>query len=842
LASPPELRSPFELIDETAAADEVLVLSFSTDLSFFEQIALSHSRALGACVTVISDARMVDDDPVLVRQAGRTYLSGRALCPAGAAFHPKLVVIVGEHESRIAIGSGNLTLAGWHGNAELWTVLRRDAENAPATVAAIADYLRALAHSAIRLGPGCEDALDRVADAIEADLTTTAPGPTLVHNLDRRIIDQLPSGPVDDLLIAAPFYDAGLHALRALCDRLDPGRLEICVEADTSVDGELLQRFADERGAMIKWIDSERYHHGKLVEWRRDGRIAVLSGSPNISVAALMTSVADGGNCELALIDEDATDCRPPLGDPRGTGIGELAYRSGRRSEDKVPIPLGAVVDRDQITISLDRPLDQAARVQRYDVGIDGWTTITDIAAGEDHLAIPRAWAGLSTALRLLLHDGTPTPRIFVTDLRRVTQPVQVAVGRVRMSIAKAFANELEGVLLEDIEELRPQLLSAGALLVPAETDPGSGDEGWEGRARAAPGLTLDDLLAAADPALARPLAEFALALPQIPGMWFDDGDVELETGKKDVPDEGEDEDHEPGLVEVLEASSETQRRRFRRFVERLLGRMSALPMLARTLALRALLHGIRCGIWDRDTAPDQLMRALRALAAPGDEPSSAERAAAGCLLAFALAYLRRDAEPLSNRDERSLRHEEALRLAAGLASPVDPERIALLAPDMPEPLDGPNGPELIQQVVDEVLRPQTGAALAVRRLAEDYGIDAVVSGGAILLEEPLSGQPDPVLLRALGLAREDGPLAVMGTIPPATTAVAVWRAPHLVVERSRPGRSWGRLFKLPEGLTPLNYAAVEADPPPEVAEWIGTEPPALASELLGVMPVVDPL
>jgi len=144
-----EARSPVALLDEVERAREVLVLTYTAALDFFERFALSDARALGALVTVVSDATMVNADPVVVRRAGNHYLDARALCPRGA-FHPKLVVIVGDGEARVAIGSGNLTMAGWHANAELWTVLRADEDGGPTTLRQVSAFLRDLPSSEVR--------------------------------------------------------------------------------------------------------------------------------------------------------------------------------------------------------------------------------------------------------------------------------------------------------------------------------------------------------------------------------------------------------------------------------------------------------------------------------------------------------------------------------------------------------------------------------------------------------------------------------------------------------------------------------------------------------------------
>ena len=101
--------APYSLIAETERAAEILVLTYTAALEFFERFAPSAARATQARVTVIADATMVSVDPGVVRAAGRTSLDARAVCPANTAFHPKLLVIAGAEHATVAVGSGNLT-------------------------------------------------------------------------------------------------------------------------------------------------------------------------------------------------------------------------------------------------------------------------------------------------------------------------------------------------------------------------------------------------------------------------------------------------------------------------------------------------------------------------------------------------------------------------------------------------------------------------------------------------------------------------------------------------------------------------------------------------------------
>jgi hypothetical protein len=112
-------RSPFALLREAEEAEEVLILTYTANLGFFERFALGKARSLQARTTVISDAAMVTSDPATVRGAGIRYADARASPPSRNASHPKLPVIAGRQSATVCVGSGNVALAGGQNNGEI---------------------------------------------------------------------------------------------------------------------------------------------------------------------------------------------------------------------------------------------------------------------------------------------------------------------------------------------------------------------------------------------------------------------------------------------------------------------------------------------------------------------------------------------------------------------------------------------------------------------------------------------------------------------------------------------------------------------------------------------------
>jgi hypothetical protein len=848
-----EARSPFALLDEVEHAREVLVLTYTAGLEFFERFALAGARALGALVTVISDATMVRADPMVVRRAGTQYLDGRAVCPAGA-FHPKLLVIVGDGEARIAVGSGNLTMAGWHGNAETWTVLRADLDHGPGSMREAAAFLRELDASPIVLSSGCREALQRTATQLDS-FPASSSGPRLVSSLNASIASQLPAidQGVLELVLYAPFHDARVAGVRALLDHFNPASWTVFVRPDTEVDGPALEALTRERQGRIAWvaheahldgklIADERYWHGKLIQWTTADGVWALTGSPNLSASALLRSVVDGGNCELAVLSRLDGDITPPEGDAPPGGVAELQRPPGERDPRPSALLLSAIATGAITNLQLHRALPVGGVVQRYDVGEDQWRTTAPIGAGYDRYDLDISQAPVGQAIRILLDGDTASNSVFVADLARIARRQIKAVGKVRLSPEEVARLGLGNQLLKDLDELRAHLLSVGVTVaVQAPGTAPQGDEALNGppaKTRPATGVSHEEYLAGCDPVLGQRMTEFALVLPALPGVssGLDDAvgtldtDEDTDVGDDDMPD------RPPTLAEELRRRSPDERARYRSFVERLVARSSSYPMIVRALALRTVLHAIVARLWPDDRWPGLLADATRALGASGDEPREEERHAAASLAGVALALLRADVDKISRRDERTMRYRSTGHSVRGLLVDIDQRRVEVIASELLGRIVGAGGVLGVEHAVDETLHPPRGVDRALRILADEHGAAARLDeDGVIVMDDELARFPEPALILALALTEDCGPVYVRGTTEDGKHVIAGWCAPLLAVEKIGKAGAFGRAWNLSTGQT---LATLDrADLPGADLSWSAKAPrPPEVDELLSLV------
>ncbi|WP_435296270.1 hypothetical protein [Streptomyces sp. YPW6] len=641
-ASPVTLLRDWSERSDQQALHEALFLGFTVDLPFLEKVAIPVARGLGARTAVIGDAAQGLYDPVDVRMAGRSYLHGLASCRR--AFHPKVVLLIGEHACRLAVGSGNPTLSGWGANDELWTVVETEDDDSHALLADLADWLDALP-SAVELAPWSASHLAELA-ALLTERHVNAPagpesGARLLHNLQESLLDQLPLGPVDELHAYAPFVDEASHALSELVGRLTPRRTILGLQPRwSSYDAGAIKRALGGFDAQIRFLEETRMRHGKFVEWQADGRRYALTGSPNLTRAALCTSTRDGGNCELAVLAADTAPLLPEQG--RVTSLASLTGRTIRpfQSTGHTLVLLGAKADSEGLHVSLAHPQPLPVVISTSPDGSPGsWTRTGTIPAGAAACSFPLPEVpGAAVRATCARPDGTTAESavVFVYSPVHCARRHSADSGprlRYDYTVQTLFADERAARRFEaDLLRLReltagtsaPRVSPAGESTAGSVTS--SGVDRWDAYladCRRMIGAPLTDLAFGTSP----------LDLPQaLPSRWIVSA-VTLGVREED-DEEHEDETEEVDLpttsVPVAPYVAPEQRARFRAWAQRWVAALTgpddsaAAPVPVRLLVAGLYVQLLAAGVWDEQDQSwrDGLSRLLEAL---GSEDLTAE-------------------------------------------------------------------------------------------------------------------------------------------------------------------------------------------------------------------------
>ena len=307
----------------TASFDRRWSLFWATTYTFepvfFESFLLPRLGDPPLNATILADAyRYADalqdlstDAPWRSTRANRDYLI-RGVVVTGGAFHPKTYLFGDETGGRLLVGSGNLAMSGLETGKELFAAFESGEPAGLATIRAwrawMDDLVAEIDDQAVR---------DRWRDAqVRAPwLVGPAEPSAFTTNWDRPLMDSILDGieaPVDELHLTAPFFDEHAAAVAELLRRTRPARVEMLLGRDASVHGPALISALEASGAevVLHGLDPELFVHGKLVGLVWQGRGRILSGSANLSTAALLRTVRQDAhaNVECGVIAETTPD------------------------------------------------------------------------------------------------------------------------------------------------------------------------------------------------------------------------------------------------------------------------------------------------------------------------------------------------------------------------------------------------------------------------------------------------------------------------------------------------------------------------------------------------------
>lgn len=698
--------SPATLLTDWAgrgeALEHLLLLGFTVDLPFLEKVAIPVARGLGARVAVIGDAAHGVYDPVDVRLAGRGYLHGLATC--GGAFHPKVALLIGEHACRLAVGSGNPTLSGWGANDELWTVVETEDDASHALLADLADWLEELP-SVVRLAPWSAEYLGEVAELLtERHINAPAApdnGVRLLHNLRRGLLGQLPRGPVDTLHLYAPFVDPTGAALRALVDRLAPGHTTLGLqERWSSYDAETVNAALDGHTAEIRLLEEVRTRHGKLVQWRTGDVLHALTGSPNLTQAALCASTADGGNCELAVLATGTAQLFPKEG--RFLPPSDLKGRTVRpfTAPGHDLVLLGAKADSAGLHVLLAAAQPAPVRISVSPDGSPGsWQDIGVIEAGTMARSFPSPQAPVAAIRATSARpDGTvaESPVVFIYSpvLCAPSGGADHAPG-LRYDYttdalftddraARRFENDL--VRLRELTGTAPRRTLATASGTSQRT--ASQVDRWDAYLADCRRMIGDELTDLA-------FGMTSVRLPQAPSSarWTvseivaTEPDEEYEVHPDTLDKQTDDEDPGTVMTSAVPAVPVAERARcrtwIRRWADALTGEEgSAVPVPARLLVAGLHIQLLAAGVWDADD--DSWREVLHDLAAAlvrpadrsedGDAPPPEVERRSKAVVAVAMALLSQDAG-FSGGGERDLVAARTWAMCREMIAEAEPDQ-----------------------------------------------------------------------------------------------------------------------------------------------------------------------
>lgn len=291
--------------------------TFTFGCQSFEDIVLQRLRNAGCNnINVLADQTMINQEFSLFdppRFAGSHYHIVK--CHRQGAFHPKIVLQLGNKKARLLIGSANLTGSGLSGNLELVSQITCSGAEDP-SVQLIAEVLNYIVQSVEEDDPwfkrGYELALKR---SPWFDATRHAPGfehpdlglTALIHDAYEltpleQFISLIDGDQIECLNIVSPYWDAELRALKNLAEQLKHPQIRIALDTKRGLfPKNVAEGIPDLTVHELASISGSRSVHAKLFIAEGADFDHVLSGSFNCSRPALLTSLKNPVNAEAGI-------------------------------------------------------------------------------------------------------------------------------------------------------------------------------------------------------------------------------------------------------------------------------------------------------------------------------------------------------------------------------------------------------------------------------------------------------------------------------------------------------------------------------------------------------------
>ena len=308
-----------------------LLTTFSFDPTVFENVLLVAMRSRGCRnIGVLADMNMVNrtlSEVAPAPRAGTAYhLAKKSVT---GAFHPKIVLQLGEKKGRLMLGSANLTGAGLVGNLEtVSTVVVSEEDRSAAPL--MAEAVRYFEAHADEKDQAMRDVLSRarartpwLAD-VEPKEEVTIGGERVAFlaesasaGIAKRFRSFVGDDPIDRLIVVSPYADGTLEGFSRLREEFGTPPTSFVVDArehDFTADTFQSQIRASLHSAEPHALGGQRRLHAKVIIANGARADYVLAGSANASIPGLYSRFGVSGNAEAGIARSE----------PSGTAIARL--------------------------------------------------------------------------------------------------------------------------------------------------------------------------------------------------------------------------------------------------------------------------------------------------------------------------------------------------------------------------------------------------------------------------------------------------------------------------------------------------------------------------------------
>lgn len=297
-----------------------IITCYSYDFSFFEERILAVLRTANIKnVNVFCDGKFLEN--TLEHTTGKEFRANKtySLTPvyAKGVFHSKIMMLIGQRQGLLIIGSGNLTGSGICSNDEIWGAFQfssLDCEHSNLFLS-VWDYLLSLYKHAKGFVPQTLDWINKYSLWLQeivkqenrwVELKSKQQLQFLVNtnvsNIFNQLVGILPKENPQCISIISPFYDKSGELIQEIKEAFNPKKFNCVVQTEL---GSLPIDYIGNSVDFYEWNDcfeNSKRLHGKLFHFQYQHEEFLLIGSPNATTAALGGRKSPSMNNETCLL------------------------------------------------------------------------------------------------------------------------------------------------------------------------------------------------------------------------------------------------------------------------------------------------------------------------------------------------------------------------------------------------------------------------------------------------------------------------------------------------------------------------------------------------------------
>ena len=291
-----------------------LLTTFNFEISYFERTILNslydkNIRNIELFVDADELEKAVAES--IDNNLNRKYIANPIRI--NSAFHPKVVLLLGEEKAKLIVSSANIKTSGYTLNNEIYNVFeysKDNTENLNLINDAITFFekLNAMAYY--------QDTqiFNKINDLIYRHRKSDNNDIKLIQNLESPVITQLKNiitDKVESIDIAVPYYDNELLAYKDLSTIFECTNINLYLQNGLSTfpidynNANGIVRL-DKLNIYIKLKNNgkKNFYHGKVFRINTENSSFILYGSSNCTLSALSKTYHDGGNIECNILEE----------------------------------------------------------------------------------------------------------------------------------------------------------------------------------------------------------------------------------------------------------------------------------------------------------------------------------------------------------------------------------------------------------------------------------------------------------------------------------------------------------------------------------------------------------